>query len=424
MYLGGGAAQAQTMAQRAPNPQNQERLMERARQIMEAQGVDQSTALAIAEAQGEPQPQVRAPIAQTTARLIDSDRPGLSRNMMTEHDHMFQRIERDMNQMRNQMRQNVDNGGLSVAFTDQVTNEETPTQTPAQNTNLQSLFSPPREILFQGSWDNAKEFAKEANKWVLVNIQKDSEFLSYNLNRDLWSNEIVKDLISTTFVFFQHEDTDQEAQKFKSFYNPARFPHISIVDPFTGEQMREIELAPYQHDSSDLLAAFLEVTNNFLESNTLEGEKIKKMQRMMLNRNKEKHNENSQQKPQTSTNSGTTEPINTEQQIVTEGTAEVQVQDVDVQMLDDFESLEDEPAPGPNVAVVQFRLFGKKTIKRRFRKDQQVKDLFSFVRHEVEESRTKAFDLICYPQKSLAKVLDSTLVKERLVNTSVSAVFL
>ena len=79
---------------------------------------------------------------------------------------------------------------------------------------------------FQGTWDQAREFAKNSNRWLLVNIQKDSEFLSYNLNRDLWCNEIVRELIETTFIFFQHEEATSEATRYKTYYRPERFPHV------------------------------------------------------------------------------------------------------------------------------------------------------------------------------------------------------
>ena len=100
---------------------------------------------------------------------------------------------------------------------------------------------------------------------------------------------------------------------------------------------------------------------------------------------------------------------------------------MEVEILDQLEALqalEEEPEGGPDTTLIQFRLFGKQTIKRRFRKTQPVRDLFLFVKHQVADARTKPFDLVCFPDKSLQNVKDDTLLDQRLVNTALSAVYI
>lgn len=426
MYLGGGAAQARELtnnnnSSNVRSAEDQEKILNRARQIMEEQNVDQATALAIAEAQGLPQqPEVRAPIAPTTTRLIGGDYPVMGQRHITGHDLMMQSTEREMETMRRQMRRNVEQGGLSIAFNNSNTTDTSeseplsPSNATHRPTNLQDLFSPPVDILYQGSWEQTREMAKENNKWILANIQKDSEFLSYNLNRDIWCNEIVKELISSNFIFFQHDETTSEAQKYKTLYNPANLPHIAIVDPFTGEQMIEIELAPYQSDSADMLAAFLEVTNGFLEANVLEGAKRKKMQERLL----ERQLENQINGPNSSSPVSRQPPVAID--LTNDQTKKV---DADVQMLDDIEKLEPEPANGPDTLTIQFKLFGAKAVKRRFKKEDKVSTLFAFARSLNEEARTRAFDLVTYPNKSLKKFEEATLVEQRLANGTVIGKF-
>lgn len=49
----------------------------------------------------------------------------------------------------------------------------------------------------------ARNFAKENKKWLLVNIQDPTEFSCQVMNRDLWSEQAVKDVIKESFVFLQ-----------------------------------------------------------------------------------------------------------------------------------------------------------------------------------------------------------------------------
>ena len=41
------------------------------------------------------------------------------------------------------------------------------------------------------------------NKWVILNVQNHDDFACKCLNRDLWSDETVKEIIKANFVFNQ-----------------------------------------------------------------------------------------------------------------------------------------------------------------------------------------------------------------------------
>ena len=45
--------------------------------------------------------------------------------------------------------------------------------------------------------------AKDSKRWLLVNIQKDSEFASHALNRDVWRDELVENLVREGFILWQ-----------------------------------------------------------------------------------------------------------------------------------------------------------------------------------------------------------------------------
>ena len=49
----------------------------------------------------------------------------------------------------------------------------------------------------------AKLTGQRCAKWLLVNLQDSKEFPSQVLNRDVWSNHNVKDIVRQHFVFWQ-----------------------------------------------------------------------------------------------------------------------------------------------------------------------------------------------------------------------------
>lgn len=79
-----------------------------------------------------------------------------------------------------------------------------------ENTNgngparLSDMFSPPTEIMHRaGGFSGARAMAKDTKRWLLVNIQRDEEFASHALNRDVWRDELVENLIRSGFIFWQ-----------------------------------------------------------------------------------------------------------------------------------------------------------------------------------------------------------------------------
>lgn len=58
----------------------------------------------------------------------------------------------------------------------------------------------------------AKMFAKDDKKWMLVNIQSHLEFSSQMMNRDTFVDETVITLLRTSFVFWQRGTIQQSNQ--------------------------------------------------------------------------------------------------------------------------------------------------------------------------------------------------------------------
>ena len=105
-----------------------------------------------------------------------------------------------------------------------------------RSSGLDSLFRPPVDLIFTGKWEAVKQAGEQQKKWLLVNIQS-REFESEALNRDLWANGDVKSLVAKHFIFWQVSNLTTEGRNYVSFYHVDSFPHISILDPRTGEKL-------------------------------------------------------------------------------------------------------------------------------------------------------------------------------------------
>jgi UBX domain-containing protein 7 len=108
---------------------------------------------------------------------------------------------------------------------------------------LAKLFQPPWNLMYKGTWESAREEGREEKKWLLVNIQNGSVFACQVLNRDLWKNPSVAETVQENFLFLQYSHEDIRAEQYIQYYfqhseNPDLYPHIAIVDPRTGEQVK------------------------------------------------------------------------------------------------------------------------------------------------------------------------------------------
>lgn len=114
---------------------------------------------------------------------------------------------------------------------------------------LEDIFRPPVDICFCGSFQMCRDYATEKNRWLIVNLQDHTEFLSQCLNRDVWSNENLKHVIRSFFVFWQISVDNVEGNRFKTFYNVEQSPYVCLIDPRTGEHKLEIKNLEMKPDS-------------------------------------------------------------------------------------------------------------------------------------------------------------------------------
>jgi UBX domain-containing protein 7 len=69
---------------------------------------------------------------------------------------------------------------------------------------LSDMFAPPDHLMHKaGGFQGARQTAKDSKRWLLVNLQRDSEFACHAMNRDVWRDELVENLVREGFIFWQ-----------------------------------------------------------------------------------------------------------------------------------------------------------------------------------------------------------------------------
>jgi hypothetical protein len=130
---------------------------------------------------------------------------------------------------------------------------------------LARLFAPPVDLIEPLELDKAKEKGAAEDKWILVNIQKIDEFECQTLNRDIWNNAEIQDLVKMKFLFWQRQHNTRDAERYMQYYKLDGFPHIAILEPHTGQRVKTF--AQHQNPGS-----FLDQMWAFLEEHNLSGD--------------------------------------------------------------------------------------------------------------------------------------------------------
>ncbi|OQR67285.1 UBX domain-containing protein 7-like [Tropilaelaps mercedesae] len=104
-------------------------------------------------------------------------------------------------------------------------------------TGLEDLFRPPIDLMFKGTLDGARDEGRRRNKWILVNVVDPTNFQCQTLNRDVWSSDLVKDIIKDSFIFWQVYNTSEDGTNYSCFYPIDMYPHVAVLDPLTGERL-------------------------------------------------------------------------------------------------------------------------------------------------------------------------------------------
>lgn len=104
---------------------------------------------------------------------------------------------------------------------------------------LALLFRPPFDLIERTNLEGARALGRQLNKWVLINIQDQTEFQCQVMNRDFWLNAGVKAAVKRSFVFLQYQLDSPNGESYSNFYHLDGCPHLSILDPITGERVHK-----------------------------------------------------------------------------------------------------------------------------------------------------------------------------------------
>jgi hypothetical protein len=312
----------------------------------------------------------------------------------------------------------------------------------SKSNTLARLFQPPWELMYKQSWDNAREDGKEEKKWLLVNIQDGSVFDCQILNRDLWKNPSVVDSVRANFIFLQYAKEDPRAGQYLQYYFPANadssmYPHIAIVDPRTGEQVklwsREVpkpaEFLMQLHEFLDRYSL-----NNSARNPVAKRKSEVKKEKTFDQMTEEEQLEKAMQESMATSGGGLQPPVVEDPDDLTRSIGDMR--DVEAGTNGATEVPEPtafsliapdhphaEPAPGPDITRIQLRHPEGRLI-RRFALSDPVKRIYEYLKSEpLPGKEGMDFELVSNA-KNLIISLDQTIEEAQLKNGTVMVEFL
>mmetsp|Transcript_12906 Transcript_12906/g.20012 ORF Transcript_12906/g.20012 Transcript_12906/m.20012 type:complete len:318 (-) Transcript_12906:596-1549(-) len=102
---------------------------------------------------------------------------------------------------------------------------------------LSSSFAPPENLVYSlhGTLEEGNELGKLGRRLVLVSLQDySSSFGSCIINRDVFGDGLIQDLIKSKFIFLQLTIDSIEGQIYADRFHVRSFPHIGVIHPRHG----------------------------------------------------------------------------------------------------------------------------------------------------------------------------------------------
>ncbi|KAG0262093.1 hypothetical protein DFQ27_002540 [Actinomortierella ambigua] len=307
-------------------------------------------------------------------------------------------------------------------------------ETSPKTSRLADLFKAPRDIMAKGDFEQSRSLARAETKWLMVNIQEAGVFACQVLNRDLWSNDQVKEIIKVNFVFLQFYADNTEGKKYATFYPIKSFPHIAIIDPRTAER---VKVWTHTVDPVD----FVSDVTEFLDRHSLtedSSSKPSEPKKKKITKDISDMTEDEQLQAALAASLGSTSSpdndVGGSEPSRFEGSAEgtsaiVQANEVeeDTEVAEStpeavFDSIQpvlhDEPNDPASSTRIAFRLNDGGRIMHRFAKDAKVRVLFEYIKAKVEDARDRPFELV-FINKQLIDFVEQTLSEVGLENAQV-----
>ncbi|KAG0312612.1 hypothetical protein BGZ99_009371 [Dissophora globulifera] len=281
-----------------------------------------------------------------------------------------------------------------------------------KTSRLADLFKAPLDIMARGDFDQCRTIAKNETKWLMVNIQEAGVFACQVLNRDLWSDPSVKEIVKENFIFLQFYSDSAEGKKYIAYYPLKTYPHIAIIDPRTAERM---QVWSKTIDPLD----FLSDVTEFLDMHSLTDSTSKpsqpKKKKVVKDVSDMTEEEQLHAAMLASMGGDPTSAIDlSAEDTGAASTSEPQEEAPVVEQVSVFDSIQpvlhEEPKSTANSTKIQFRLSDGSRLVHGFSKDAPVRALFEFVKAKVEEAQSQPFELV-FIGKPLLDDVDKTLAE-------------
>mmetsp|Transcript_36259 Transcript_36259/g.54128 ORF Transcript_36259/g.54128 Transcript_36259/m.54128 type:complete len:481 (-) Transcript_36259:358-1800(-) len=313
-------------------------------------------------------------------------------------------------------------------------------QKPPAPSGLTDMFAPPTHLMHSaGGFQGARQAAKDARRWLLVNIQRDAEFSSHALNRDVWRDELVENLIREGFIFWQTMDVAPEGRTYAQRYAVMDYPHVAILDPRTGRslwkkegwtQERPLTAERFAESAMDFCSrhsfdepprAGPRATGPAAKSSkpqmSAEEQQLQAALAASLNQNNSK-----EEIDMTDDNDDSNEVEVMEHVVDSKPAAEQDMKPPSrfLELLD--EVVEDEPSS--SASRVQIRMMDGKRLVRKFANTSKVSQIYAVVARENEDTikEGKEFVLMAgFPPKDIWDKIDETVQSCQLNGQSIAA---
>jgi len=316
---------------------------------------------------------------------------------------------------------------------------------------LAEMYRPPVEIMSRLPWDQAREEGREREKWLLVNVQDPSIFDCQVLNRDIWKNKNVMDAIRESFIFLQYNRDDPQSSSYVQYYfhrsldNQDAYPHIAIVDPRTGEQVKVWSGTPIPKPQDFLMQLYEFLDRYSLKANARNPVAKRKAElkefdigKMSEEEMLQRAVENSlvaegsgapvQEDPDALTKSQTLDKgkVKLEEDVSTEIAQPESTNGVHASPFSRIPSNQPHTEPPPDPATttrIQFRHSGGRQV-RRFSLSDPVQRIYEWLKASpIEGKKDIEFDLI-FMGKNLINLISKTIEEVGLKNATVMVEFL
>lgn len=134
---------------------------------------------------------------------------------------------------------------LDMGPSQQMAAEQNPTSRVFDSAHLRSLFKAPpyAKTIGRDGWRQACADAANSNKYMILNIQEPGNFWSHRLDRDVWANDVVRDVVMVDFVLIQVWKNGDNYNDMKSAYpglEAAELPLIMLLDSTSRRELKRV----------------------------------------------------------------------------------------------------------------------------------------------------------------------------------------